>query len=61
MKSLNEIKHGDKVVSVLVTSGRGSLFVDEIRRATGLDDKTLRTVMNRLHKSGFIAKNNVDA
>lgn len=55
MKPLNKIKHGEKVIGCMST---GALFfVDDIRRATSLDDKTLRSVLSRLLKNGYLTKN----
>lgn len=57
MKSLDKIKHGDKVVSYLVVTSKPFCSIDEIKRHSGLDDKTLRQVMNQLLKHGYIEKN----
>ena len=54
-KPLEKIKHGPKVVEIMPP---GDLFfVDDIRRATGLDDKTLRGVLSRLLKNRHLFKN----
>ena len=54
-KPLASIKHGQKVID-LVEDGN-LYFVDDIRRGTGLDDKTLRTVLARLLKNKYIENN----
>lgn len=54
-KPLGDIKHGQRVVDVLV---QGELyFVEDIRRATGFDDKTLRKVLAQLLKHKHVDKN----
>lgn len=54
-KPLEKIKHGQKVVDSMVS---GTLyFVDDIRRATSLDDKTMPRVLNQLLKNKYIEKN----
>lgn len=54
-KPLGDIKHGPRVIDVLE---HGKLyFVEDIRRATGFDDKTLRTVLAQLLKHKHIEKN----
>lgn len=55
VKPLGDIKYGPRVVEVLE---QGKLyFVEDIRRATGFDDKTLRTVLAQLLKHRHIEKN----
>ena len=54
-KPIVKIKHGTKVVEVM---SEGSLFfVEDIRRATGLDEKTLRAVLASLLKNRYLQKN----
>jgi transcription initiation factor IIE alpha subunit len=54
-KELGSIKHGDKIVKAMP---EGQLFfVEDIKRATGLDDKTLKRVLNSLLKNGHVYKN----
>lgn len=52
-KTLDKIKHGQKVLDAV---GDRRCFVVDIQKASGLDDRTLRTVVNRLHKNGFLVK-----
>ena len=54
-KALTEIKHGQRVVDSL-ESGQ-LFFVADIKKATGLDDKTLRTVLNNLLRHQFLHNN----
>ncbi len=55
MKALEKIKHGQHVVDSLPP---GQLFfVVDIQRATGLDPKSLKSVLSRLLKNGYIEKN----
>lgn len=55
VKPLGDIKYGPRVVDALE---HGNLyFVEDIRRATGFDDKTLRTVLSQLLKHKHIEKN----
>ena len=49
---MEEIKHGKRVVESL----EGAMFVDDIRRATGLDERSLRRVLQQLSKNGHISK-----
>lgn len=54
-KPLEKIKHGQKVIDSMA---EGMLyFVDDIRRATSLDDKTMPRVLNQLLKNKYIEKN----
>lgn len=54
-KPLEKIKYGLKIVE---TMEEGKLFfVEDIRRATGLDEKTLRGVLPRLLKNRYLQKN----
>jgi DNA-binding IclR family transcriptional regulator len=54
-KPLEKIKHGLKIVEAMED---GQLFfVEDIRRATGLDEKTLRGVLPRLLKNRYLYKN----
>lgn len=54
-KALEKIKHGEKVVTSLPV---GQLFfVEDIRRATGLDERNLRQVLARLLRNGYLQKN----
>lgn len=54
-KTLENIKYGSKVINLMP---EGDLFfVEDIRRATGLDDKTLKNVLSRLLKNGHLYKN----
>lgn len=54
-KPLEKIKHGLKVVEAMED---GKLFfVEDIRRATGLDERTLRGVLPRLLKNRYLFKN----
>jgi len=54
-KPLEKIKHGLKIVEAME---EGKLFfVEDIRRATGLDEKTLRGVLLRLLKNRYLEKN----
>lgn len=54
-KPLEKIKHGLKIVEAME---EGKLFfVEDIRRATGLDEKTLRGVLPRLLKNRHLEKN----
>lgn len=55
IKPLGDIKHGSGVVDALE---QGKLyFVEDIRRATGFDDKTLRKVLAQLLKHKHIENN----
>jgi len=54
-KPLANIKHGPKIVDAM--EGGKLFFVEDIRRATGLDDKTLRGVLQRLLKNRYLHKN----
>lgn len=55
MKPISKIKHGLHVVTVM---DEGSLFfVEDIRRATGLDEKALRAVLASLLKNRYLQKN----
>lgn len=54
-KALEDIKYGPLVIAALVP---GKLyFVEDIRRASGLDDKKLRQVLASLLKHKHIDKN----
>jgi DNA-binding IclR family transcriptional regulator len=54
-KPIEKIKHGPKVVAAL--EEEALFFVEDIRRATGLDDKTLRGVLASLLKNHYLFKN----
>lgn len=55
LKALDKIKFGSRVIDNMPP---GKLFfVADIRKATSLDDKTLRQVLIRLLKNGHIQKN----
>jgi DNA-binding IclR family transcriptional regulator len=54
-KELQSIKHGNKIVEAM-PEGR-LFFVEDIKRTTGIDDKTLRRVLNSLLKNGHLYKN----
>lgn len=54
-KALEKIKHGSRIVDSMAT---GELFfVADIRRASGLDDRSLRQALERLLKNGYVQKN----
>ena len=55
MKALKTIKHAQRVVESLPVGQE--FFVADIQRATGLDPKSLRSVLNRMLKNGHINKN----
>ena len=54
-KPLEKIKHGMKIVDSMVP-GR-LFFVEDIRRASGLDDRSLRSALSQLLKNGYVEKN----
>lgn len=54
-KPLEKIKHGVKIVDSMVP-GR-LFFVEDIRRASGLDDRSLRSTLAQLLKHGYLEKN----
>jgi predicted transcriptional regulator of viral defense system len=54
-KALDKIKHGTKIVNAMPEEEL--FFVEDIKRVTGLDDKTLRQVVNSLLKNGYVHKN----
>lgn len=54
MKSVKDIKHGQRVIDSL----KGvKFFVSDVQRATGLDEKSLKQVLNQLSRHGHICKN----
>lgn len=54
-KPIEKIKYGPKVVASME---EGNLFFyDDIRRATGLDERTLRGVLASLLKNRYLEKN----
>ena len=54
-KALEKIKHGSKIVDSMAAGQL--LFVEDISRASGLDDKSLRLALQRLLKYGYVQKN----
>lgn len=54
-KPLDRIKHSNKIVEVMPEEEL--FFVDDIKRATGLDDKTLKIVLQSMLKNGYLFKN----
>jgi predicted transcriptional regulator of viral defense system len=54
-KPLEQIKHGPKILAAM--EEEALFFVEDIRRATGLDEKTLRGVLSRLLKNRYLYKN----
>jgi predicted transcriptional regulator of viral defense system len=54
-KPLDKIKHGTKIVNAMPEEEL--FFVEDIKRVTGLDDKTLRQVVNSLLKNGYLYRN----
>ena len=54
-KRLDKIKHGIKIIDAMPEEEL--FFVEDIKRVTGLDDKTLRQVINSLLKNGYLYKN----
>lgn len=54
-KPLDKIKHGDKILAAM--EEEALFFVEDIRRATGLDKKTLQGVLSRLLKNRYLYKN----
>jgi predicted transcriptional regulator of viral defense system len=54
-KPLEQIKHGPKILAAMEEDAL--FFVEDIRRATGLDEKTLRGVLSRLLKNHHLYKN----
>lgn len=55
-KTLNEIKHGNRVYDELVI--RGPLFHKDIEDITSLDAATTRKVIAALYNHGYIIKDN---
>ena len=55
IKPLEKIKHGYKIFRNMRHDEL--YFVEDLRRLSGLDDKTLRTVLQRLLKNNYIHKN----
>lgn len=55
-KALEDIKHGDKVVTFM-QAAQGSFFVNDIERGTGLDNKSLRKTLTQLLKNNYVEKN----
>lgn len=53
-KPLDKIKHGPKVLAAM--EEEALFFVEDIRRATGLDEKTLRGVLSMLAKNRYLYK-----
>jgi predicted transcriptional regulator of viral defense system len=53
-KPIDKIKHGPKVLAAM--EEEALFFVEDIRRATGLDEKTLRGVLDRLSKNRYLYK-----
>ena len=54
-KPIEKIKHGPKVLASM--EEEALFFYEDIRRATGLDEKTLRGVLSRLLKNHNLYKN----
>lgn len=54
-KPLDKIKHGDKIVNAMPEEEL--FFVEDIKRISGLDDKTLRRVVDSLLKNGYVHRN----
>lgn len=54
VKTLNEIKHGDRVYKVLVEFG--PMFHKDIEDRTSLDSETTRKALASLHRNGHIKK-----
>lgn len=54
-KPLDKIKHGPKILAAM--EEEALFFVEDIRRATGLDKKTLQSVLSRLLKNRYLYKN----
>lgn len=55
MKDLNKIKHGHHIVDTM--DHGGLFFVEDIRRATGLEEKHLIRSLQQLLKHGYVQKN----
>lgn len=54
-KTLDKIKHGHKIINIMPP---GVLFfVEDIRRASGLDSRNLKDSLNKLLKNGYLNKN----
>jgi DNA-binding HxlR family transcriptional regulator len=53
VKTLEEIKHADKVMGALST---GELFFNDLHSKTFLDAKTLQVTLNRLKKNGYVVR-----
>jgi len=54
-KPIEQIKHGDKILAAM--EEEALFFVEDIRRATGLDKKTLQSALSRLLKNRYLYKN----
>lgn len=54
-KPVEKIKYGYKIIDNMVYDSY--YFVEDLRRLSGLDNKTLRTVLSRLYKNNHITKN----
>ena len=52
MKTVEEIKHGKRVVDTLVKE----MFFVDILKATGLDTKKLQQVLRQLQSNGHVTK-----
>lgn len=53
-KNLNEIKHGDRIVALLKSSG--PLFFNEIEHKAALDPSTAQKVVASLNRHGYVMK-----
>ena len=54
-KPLDKIRHANKIIDAMPEEEL--FFVEDIKRITGLDEKTLRRVVNSLLKDGYVHKN----
>lgn len=54
-KALKQIKHSDKIIRNMTPDL--VYFVDDLRRASGLDSKTFVKVLASLLKNGYVSKN----